>query len=333
MRSYVEDVTITGVGHYLPSLRVSNEELVVRCPGVNPAWTKEVLGIEYRRIARQETTSAMAYEAAMNALLDAGYMDGSAMDLIVVATSTPDRLAPSTSSRIHTLLHAKSNVGVFDINAVCAGFICGLSIACNFIRSGAGRRVLVIGADRYSTITNWEHRDCVFFGDGAGAVIVEADTAVGDGLTVQVFTSTDKEYAWTVPAGGSEHPATANTVFLKEHYFKMNGRAVYDAATKFVPEAVRSVLHARCMTLKDMKYIVPHQTSKIILQKIARELHTPFEKMLTNMVEYANTSAASIPIMLSEAVADGRIVNGDWLVMPTIGAGWVYGAAAMCWTH
>jgi 3-oxoacyl-[acyl-carrier-protein] synthase-3 len=325
----IRSVKITGTGSYAPERIVKNQELADRLATTDD-WIFENLGIRERRIAAaDEFTSDLAFKAAKRAIEHAS-LDAKDIDLVIIATATPDRLAPSTACIVQEKLGA-FNAAAFDINAVCSGFLYAFAIGSQFIAAGMYQNVLVIGADTFSKITNWEDRSCVFFGDGAGAVVL-SHTENGKGLlAVDLYADGKGKFNFTVPAGGSELPATVDTVTKGLHKFQMNGRAVYNTATKVLPEAITKVLERCSLTVGDVNFLIPHQPSIRILKKTAELLGLPFEKVKTNMEHYANTSGGTIPILLDEVNRSGVLKEGDVLVFAAVGSGWTWGAAAMKW--
>jgi len=320
---------IIGTGSYVPERILTNEELA-KTVDTSDEWIYKNLGIKERRIKSDEqSTSDLAVEAAFKALKDAN-LNPQEIDLIIVATTTPDRKAPSTACIVQEKIKAV-NAAAFDLAAVCSGFIYGLVTGSQFILSGMSKNVLVIGADSFSTIIDWKRRDSVFFGDGAGAAILTKCDS-GDGLlSAQLFADGTGKDHFTVLVGGSEQPLTKEHLEKNEQYFTMNGKAVYDTATIVIPEAINKVLKEASLTIDDVDYIVPHQPSINILKKSAEKLGLPFEKMLTNMDKYANTSGGTIPILLDENNKKGLFKPGDIIVFAGVGSGWTWGAAVMRW--
>lgn len=329
MKQLVRQAKIIGTGSYLPEKIFTNKYLE-GIVNTSDKWIFENLGIKERRIAAaNEATSDLGAIAAKEAIENASLtpMD---IDLIIVATSTPDRLAPSTACIVQDKIMAYNAV-CFDIAAVCSGFLYGMSVACQFIASGVYDHVLVIGSDTFSRITDWSKRDCVFFGDGAGAAVLShADDSEGF-LAFRLYSDGKGRYNFTVPAGGSELPASSETVENRLHFYQMNGRAVYDTATKVLPAVIREVLTDSGISVDDIKYLIPHQPSLNILKDTARIIGLPFAKVKNNMLKYANTSAGTIPILLDEVNRDGGIKKGDIILFAAVGSGWTYGAAVIKW--
>jgi 3-oxoacyl-[acyl-carrier-protein] synthase-3 len=305
---------VTGTGAYLPDRIVTNDELEARC-GTTSAWVVEKLGIHERRVAAEgQLTSDLAAAAADAALRSAG-VAASDVDLLIVATSTPDRVSPSTACLVHDKI-GMSRGAAFDLNAVCSGFLYSFGLAQQLVAAGVHQRVLVVGADRFSSITDWNRRDSVFFGDGAGAVLVEATD--GPGLFVS-----------EIHADGSGRDAF--TVHPGQTTFSMDGRAVYKTGTTVLPEVIGSVLERAGLGIDDIALMVPHQPSIRVLRRTAELIGLPFERVMTNMDRYANTSGGTVPIALHEAIQAGRLQPGDHLLFAVVGSGWTWGAAVLRW--
>ncbi|MCD4736650.1 MAG: ketoacyl-ACP synthase III [Bacteroidales bacterium] len=330
MKQMVRNVKIVGTGSYVPEKIYSNEYLSTIVE-TNTEWIEETLGIKERRIAsKDEATSDLAYQAGKNAIQHAGLTEND-IDLIIVATSTPDRLCPSTACFVQDKLKAYNAVA-FDIAAVCSGFLYGMSVASQYIASGVYDHVLVIGADTFSKITDWTRRDCVFFGDGAGAAVL-SHANDGEGfLAYRLYSDGRGKYHFTVPAGGSEKPASLETLENREHFFQMNGKEVFKSATTLLPQAIRKVLEDTGLKVIDIDYMIPHQPSIGILKKTAEILEFPFEKVMINMEKYANTSGGTIPILLDELNRAGKLKIGNTILFVAIGAGWTWGASIIKWS-
>ena len=330
MRQLVRNVKIIGTGAYVPEKIYTNKylETIVE---TSDKWIKENLGINERHIAgHNEATSDLAANAAINAIENSG-LTKEDIDLIIVATATPDRLAPSTAAIVQDKLQAYNSVA-FDISAVCSGFLYGMSVASQYIASGVYDNVLVIGADTFSKITDWSSRDCVFFGDGAGAAVFSSGNVNEGFLAFRLYTDGRGKFKYTIPAGGSEMPANEETVKNKLHYFKMDGHAVYETGTKVLPQAINQVLEDTGITIDDIDYMIPHQPSIKILQKTAEIIGLPFEKVMTNMDRYANTSGGTIPILLDEVNRAGKLKKGNNILFAAVGSGWTYGASILKWS-
>jgi 3-oxoacyl-[acyl-carrier-protein] synthase-3 len=330
MKQLVRNVKIIGTGSYAPDKILTNEELEKMVP-TNSKWIYENLGIKERRIAADnEATSDLAAKAGEKAITDAG-LSVEDIDLIIVATSTPDRLAPSTACIVQDKLQAYNAVA-FDIAAVCSGFLYGMSVASQFIASGVYDNILVIGADTFSRITDWTRRDAVFFGDGSGAAVLSHANVLEGFLAFRLYSDGRGKWKFTVPAGGSEKPATIETVKNREHYFQMDGKAVYETGTTVLPAAINQVLKDTHLTINDIDFLVPHQPSKKLLIKTAEIIGLPIEKLMTNMDKYANTSGGTIPILLDELKHSGKLKAGDIILFAAVGSGWTYGASLLKWS-
>ena len=318
---------IKGTGSYAPKNVVKND--FFESVGSSDKWIYENLGIKERRISTSETTSDLAYQAGLIAIQDAG-LQVEDIDLIIIATATPDRLAPSCACFVQEKLKA-SNAVAFDISAVCSGALFATATAVQYIKSGMYKNVLVIGADTFSTITDWNRRDAVFFGDGAGALVL-SHTTQDKGFQDFILKTdgTGKEH-FTIPAGGSEKPASNDTLNGGEHYFKMNGSQVYKTAIDVVPKCIDEILSKNNCSIDQIKYLLPHQPSIRILQEVARRVGLPFEKVKTNMDRYANTSGGTIPIILDETLKENTFETGDLLLFAAVGAGWTWGTALYKW--
>jgi 3-oxoacyl-[acyl-carrier-protein] synthase III len=330
MKQLVRNVKIIGTGSYTPETIYTNEYLEKICD-TNAKWIFDNLGINERRIAKpDQATSDLASKAAINAISNSK-LTCDDIDLIIVATATPDRMAPSTAAIVQDKISAKNAVA-FDISAVCSGFLFGMSVASQYIASGVYDNVLVIGADTFSKITDWTRRDAVFFGDGAGAAVLSHANATEGFLAFRLYTDGSGKWHFTVPAGGSEMPASAETVKNKLHYFKMNGRAVYETGTEVLPKAINQVLSDTGLMIKDVDLMIPHQPSIVILRRTAEIIGLPFEKVMTNMDKYANTSGGTIPILLDEVNRSGKIKKGNIVLFAAVGSGWTYGASIIKWS-
>ncbi len=328
MKQLVRNVKIIGTGSYVPEAIYTNEYLETICP-TDAQWIYENVGIKERHIAsKDQATSDLAAIAGQKAIEDAGLRNED-IELIIVATATPDRKAPSTAAFVQHKLNAY-NAAAFDLAAVCSGFLFGMSVASQYIASGVYNNVLVIGADTFSKITDWTKRDAIFFGDGAGAAVVSAGNVTEGFLAYRLYTDTSNEMlGFTVPGGGSEKPLAIDTI--DEQYFQMNGKAVFVSATYALPRAINQVLSDTGLSIEDIDMMIPHQPSIRILQKTAKIIGLPFEKVKTNMDRYANTSGGTIPILLDEVNKSGNIKRGDIILFAAVGSGWTYGASIIKW--
>jgi len=314
---------ILGTGSCVPDKVLPNTHF--ERVGSNDAWIQERLGIKERRVVDGQTTSDIATGAALKAIEAAG-ISAEDIDLIVLATATPDRPAPATACAVQEKIGA-NNAVAFDISAVCSGALFALSTGCQYIASGMFRTVMVIGADTFSNITDWDRRDSVFFGDGAGAILLTATEEDRGFLQFELHSDGAGKDGFTVPAGGCEIPTTAETMAQGLHNFQMDGKAVFETAVSVVPPTIESVL-AKCeLTVDDIQCMLPHQPSIRILQEIARRVNLPWEKVRTNMDRYANTSGGTIPIVLDETWRSESFHAGDHILFAAVCAGWTWGAA------
>ncbi len=325
----VRNVKIIGTGSFVPE-KIYTNEFLETIIDTNSEWIFENLGIKERRIAEtNEFTSDLAWRAAERAIENAGLIK-SDIDLIIVATSTPDRLAPSTACIVQDKLKAYNAVA-FDVSAVCSGFLFAMSVASQYIASGTYDNVLVIGADTFSKITDWKRRDAVFFGDGAGAAVL-SHASNGEGfLAYRLYSDGSGKNHFTIPGGGSEFPASHKTVEDNLHYFQMNGKAVYETGTLVLPKAINQVLSDINLSINQIDFLIPHQPSIKILQKTAEIIGLPFEKVMTNMEKYANTSGGTIAILLDEVNRSGQLKKGNLILFAAVGSGWTYGASIIKW--
>lgn len=323
----MDNVYIKGTGSYAPENVVKND--FFDAIGSSDEWIYSKLGIKERRISTGEVTSDLAYKAGLKAIENAN-LTVDDIDLIIVATTTPDRPAPSCACFVQDKLKAHKAVA-FDVSAVCSGALFSIAIGVQFVKTGMYKNVLVIGADTFSSIIDWERRDAVFFGDGAGALVLSATKVDKGFIDFNLHSDGEGKEHFTVLAGGSENPATAQTVANKMHYFKMNGKEVYDTATKVVPISINEILAKNNLTIDAVDFMLPHQPSIRILKEIAEKVNLPFEKVKTNMDRYANTSGGTVPIILDEVHRNNEFKTGDILLFAAVGAGWTWGTALYKW--
>lgn len=329
MKQLVRNVRIIGTGSYTPDTVYTNKYMETLCPTTDE-WVFQNLGIRERRVAApDQATSDLATQAAFRALDNAG-LKPKDIDLIIVATATPDRLAPSTACIVQDKIGAYNSVA-FDLAAVCSGFLFSVSTAAQFIATGIYNTALVIGADTFSKIIDWSRRDSVFFGDGAGAaVLTHADDGEGF-LAFRLYSDGRGKWNFTIPGGGSEFPMSHENVDSGKRYFQMVGRAVYKTAIKVLPMAINQVLADTGLTINDVDYMIPHQPSIQILKDTASIIGLPFEKVKTNMDRYANTSGGTIPILLDEVNRSGQLKRGNVVLFAAVGSGWTWGASIIKW--
>lgn len=306
-------VSIKGVGSYTPNNIVTNKDLANRY-GMSETWPESYLGIKQRHWVDGELSSDLGYEAALRAIKNAG-ISKEDIDLLILATSTPDKIAPSTACIIADKLNVKCPA--FDINAVCTGFLYGLNIAIPLIESSTYKNILLIAAETYSTITDKSNRDCVYFGDGAGAVVLSKSNNEG-WMTTKVYSDGKGKDGFVTPVGST---------------FIMNGKAVFETATTQLPLAINELLKETKYTVDKISCVIPHQPGIKVLQKIAETANIPFDKFVTVMDRYANIAAASIPIALDNAIKEGRVNDGDIIMLASIGSGWTWGVGLLKWEN
>jgi 3-oxoacyl-[acyl-carrier-protein] synthase-3 len=292
------------------------------------------VGIKQRHIADDsEVTSDLAANAAREALMNA-HVDAADIDLIIVATITPDKLLPSTATQVQKKINAQ-NAAAIDINAACSGFVYGLTIADQFIKSGFYKNIIIIGVEILSRFMNWNDRNtCVLFGDGAGAVVLSINhSGNGTGIKYSILGAdgfTPPEWL-EIPAGGSALPASKQTVEQNLHYAAMDGKEIFKFSVKIIPETINRLLDKNGYSIEDIDLIIPHQANVRIVEAAAKRLGIPKDKFYMNIDKYANTSAASIPIALNEAVSQNRIKKGDKIIMIGFGGGLTWGAVLYEW--
>lgn len=322
---------LVGIGAYAPQRVVTNAELAERV-ATSDAWVRERTGIGERRLAADdELTSDLACKAARRALEVAGLAPED-LDMIVVATVTGDRPLPSTAARVQAKLGITGACPAFDIAAACAGFVYGLSIGDAFIRSQQARTVLVIGVELLSRFVDWDDRStCVLFGDAAGAAVLRASETPG---LLSTYLKCDGNLAslLTIPAGGSEQPASEASVAERAHYVKMQGREVFRVAVKELASACRSAIDGAQLAADEVRWVVAHQANERILEAVSQRSGIPFERFFRNIERYGNTSSASIPLALDEAYRRGALSPGDSVLLCALGAGIAWGSALLRWT-
>lgn len=318
---------IVGCGAYLPGQPVSNEELARRVDTTDE-WIRQRTGIRQRYIAADnETTSTLALQAAQKALDHAG-VAATDVDLIVLATATPDETFPATATRVQAGL-GMTRGAAFDVQAVCSGFVYGLSVADSMMKSGMAGTALVIGAETFSRILDWKDRTtCVLFGDGAGAVVLKAGEGEGGpqdrGILSNVLHSDGRHHDLLYVDGGPSTTGTAG-------FLRMQGKEVFKHAVTNLAEVVSEGLQGAGLSTADIDWIVPHQANRRILDGTARKFGISPEKIVVTVDKHANTSAASIPLALTEAVLDGRIKPGQIVLMEAMGGGLTWGASVVRW--
>ncbi|MDH5526033.1 MAG: ketoacyl-ACP synthase III [Nitrospirota bacterium] len=327
---------IAGTGSYVPERVLTNADLE-RMVDTSDEWITARTGIRERRIAADnQATSDLAIEAGRRAIEAAG-ITAQDVDLVLVATATPDMFFPATACLVQTALGA-TNAAAFDLSAACSGFIYGLNVADAYIRSGSYKNVLLIGAETMSRVVDWEDRTtCVLFGDGAGAVLLQAgegDTGSGAPGLMRTDIHSDGA-AWDyicVPGGGSRMPPSDALVDSRQQFLKMKGNETFKVAVRNMERAARTVLEdAGGIKAHDLALVVPHQANMRILNAVAERLELPAGKVYVNLDRYGNTSAASVPLAFDEAVRAGRLERGDLVLMLAFGSGLTWGAALLRW--
>jgi 3-oxoacyl-[acyl-carrier-protein] synthase III len=322
---------VLGCGSYLPQQILTNAELAARID-TSDEWIQQRTGIKQRHIAAEgEFTSHLAIRAAQAALADAG-IDAQAIDLIVLATSTPDNTFPATAVAVQDALGIHHGAA-FDLQAVCSGFVFALATADNFLRTGVFKRALVIGAETFSRILDWNDRGtCVLFGDGAGALVLEAQeqaegqpgTASGRGVLTTHLRSDGRHKSKLYVDGG---PGSTKTV----GYLRMEGREVFKHAVGMITDVIVDAFNATGLTAEDIDWFIPHQANKRIIDASAHKLHIAPQKVVLTVDRHGNTSAASIPLAISVAVKDGRVQKGDLVLLEAMGGGFTWGSALLRW--
>lgn len=326
----INNVAIIGTGTYVPEKIMTNKDLE-NIVETSDEWIVSRTGIRERRIASPDmATSDLATRAAEKALIDAG-ITADELDLIIVATATPDMYFPSTACLVQANLKA-SNAAAFDLAAGCSGFVYGLVTGSQFIKAGLYKKVLVIGAETLSKILDWTDRNtCVLFGDGAGAAVLAATDSDYGIIGAHLGADGSGGDLLKLPAGGSRNPASAETVTQKMHFVHMNGNEVFKFAVKIMGEAAITALENAGLSADDVDCLIPHQANNRIIQSAAKRLKLPMDKVMVNVDKYGNTSAASIPIALEEAVHSGKIKQGDIVVLVGFGAGLTWASAVIKW--
>ncbi len=320
---------IRGLGAYVPEKVLSNFDLE-KLVDTTDEWIRSRTGIETRRIAAKgQTASDLGVEAAKEALKNAG-LTAADIDLIIVATVTPDMLFPSTACNIQNKLGAKC--GAFDMAAACSGFPYAISVADSFVRSGIYQNILVVGSEVISGFIDWTDRStCVLFGDGAGAAVVSRSNN-GHGIIATILGSDGSQGdLLQIPGGGSAFPPSIETVQNKMHCLKMQGSEVFKTAVRTMEDAVHQVLDKAGLKISDVAWLIPHQANMRILQAVAERLEIPLDKVFINVQRYGNMSSASTAIALYEAVKTGKVKAGDYVVLVAFGGGLTWAATLIRW--
>ena len=321
---------IIATGSYAPEKVLTNSDLE-KMVDTSDEWITERTGIKERRIAdEKQAASDLAYVAAREALKGSG-LKAKDIELIIVATVTGDMSLPATACILQDRLEAK-RAAAFDVNAACSGFIYGLAVANAFIRSGAYRRVLVVGAEVLTKFTDWEDRTtCVLFGDAAGAAILEAVNEDRGILCTKIHSDGSMWDLLHTPGGGSRYPASKETLRKKQHFIKMKGNETFKVAVRTLEGLVLETLDENKLKPSDLSLLVPHQANLRIIQATASRIGLPMDKVAVNLDRYGNTSAASIPLALDEAIRSGRVRDGDYILLEAFGGGLTWASALIKW--
>ena len=322
--------SITGIGSYLPEKILTNAELE-KMVQTTDEWITTRTGIKERRVAaKDQFTSDMAAEAAKRAMKMAG-VSAEQIELIIVATITPDMPFPATACLVQQKISAR-RAAAFDLEAACSGFIYALEVGQQFIMSRTYDTVLVIGAEKLSSIVDWTNRNtCVLFGDGAGAVILQNRPNTHGLLTAVMGADGGKSHLIFMPGGGSRRPATMDSVAAKLHYLQMEGRETFKSAVQAMCSAAKEVLQRCELDISKIKCVIPHQANRRIIDAVGERLGTTPEQLFINLDRYGNTSAASVVIALDEVVASGKVQRGDLVLLVAFGGGLTWGAAIIEW--
>ena len=322
---------ISGWGRYVPEQVLTNADLE-RMVETNDEWIVSRTGIRERRVAAaHETTASMAAVAGLRAIRTAG-IDPNDIDLILLATLTPDYWMPSTAALVKEAIGIQ-RAAAMDVSAACSGFVYAFSTAQAYVAAGLARHVLVIGAELLTRFLDYTDRStCILFGDGAGAVVVSASDEPGGSLGVELTTEPQGAYMIWLPAGGAKSPPSRETVARGEHYIRMEGRETYRFATRTLATTALESVRRAGLQASDISLFIPHQANIRIIEAVAKGLDLPMERFFVNLDRYGNTSAASVPIALAEAVNGGRVKVGDAICIVAFGAGFTSGAATIRWT-
>ena len=322
---------VTGWGRYAPAQVLTNHDLE-RMVDTSDEWIRTRTGIRERRVAAaHETTASMGAVAALRAIRTAG-IEPDDVDLILLATLTPDYWMPSTAALVKEAI-GNTRAPAMDVAAACSGFVYAFATAQAYIQGGLARHVLVIGAELLTRFLDYTDRNtCILFGDGAGAVVLSASNEPGGGLGIELTTEPQGAYMIWLPAGGAKSPPSAETIARGEHYIRMEGRETYRFATRTLASTALESIRRSGLEPSDIDLFIPHQANVRIIEAVAKGLDLPMEKMFVNLDRYGNTSAASVPIALAEAVNEGRVKVGDRICIVAFGAGFTSGAVTIEWT-
>ena len=331
MSQPTRSVIITGTGSYSPAKVLTNDDMS-KIVDTSDEWIRTRSGISERCFAAQgEKTSDMAVAAAEKAILAAG-IDRSDIDLIIVATMTPDMPFPSTACILQSKL-GLGNITAFDIQAACSGFIYALNTGSNMLRSGAYKKALIIGAEKMSSILDFQDRTtCVLFGDAASAIIIEASETAGVGVLGSIAGSDGSDPSLLYqPAGGSAIPPSHESIEARQHFIKMNGKEIFKQAVRVMGQVSSDILKQYSFTSDQIDLLIPHQANMRIIDSLAKRMKLPLEKFHNNLDRFGNTSGASVGLALDEAYQMGRIQSGDLILLVAFGAGLTWGASLIKW--
>ena len=321
---------IVGTGSYLPEKILTNSELEGMVD-TDDEWIVSRTGIRERRIAADdEASSDLAYQASIKAL-EMAAIDAGELDLIIVATTTPDLPFPSTAALLQHKLDARK-AAAFDLQAVCTGFIYALATADQYIRSGMYKKILVIGAEVLSSIIDWQDRStCILFGDGAGAVVLVANEGESGILSSHLHSDGSQAELLYVPGGGSRQPISQEVIDKRLHYISMNGKEVFKVAVTALGDSVIEALEANGLEGEDIDLLIPHQANIRIINATAKRLGLPLDKVMITVDRHGNTSSASIPLALDAAVREGRVRSGSLILLEAFGGGFTWGSILIKW--
>ncbi|HEY4716334.1 MAG TPA: beta-ketoacyl-ACP synthase III [bacterium] len=321
---------IAGTGSFVPAKVISNADLS-HMVDTSDEWITERTGIKERRMANEGQGSArMAYHASLRALKQAK-TEAKDLDIIIFGTVTPDFYMPSAACILQDQLGAKKALA-FDISAACSGFLYSLVIAESLVKQGKGKKALVVGADTLSKFTDYSDRStCILFGDGAGAVVLSSGRRDCGLVSWRLYSDGSRWGLLNIPGGGSVYPPADKTLMKRMHFIKMNGRKIFKFAVKLMVDAAEEVLDDAGLDIRDVDLFIPHQANIRIIESVVRNLRIDKDKVFVNLALYGNTSAASIPIALDEAVRKGRVKKGDRVLLASFGSGLTWGAVLLRW--
>jgi 3-oxoacyl-[acyl-carrier-protein] synthase-3 len=322
---------ITGVGHYVPEKKLTNKDLE-QMVATSDEWITTRTGIKERRILEEDKGTSYMAVKAVNMVLKQRKISADDLDLIIVATVTPDMPVPPTAAFVQQALNA-SNCWGFDLNGACSGFLYALETGAQFIESGRHQKVLVIGADKMSAIIDYQNRNtCVLFGDAGGAVLLEPAQEEGFGIKDFILNIDGSGAKYLhVPAGGSLNPASHETVNERMHYLYQDGKPVFKFAVNSMTDVVEKIIERNRLTGSDIKLFIPHQANFRIIDAVAKKIDLNPDQVMLNIEKYGNTTAATIPMAMSEAYQNKLMRKGDWIVLAAFGAGFTWGSVLLKW--